>query len=193
MAHYAIYVPGLSDHRTYGQNIVIQLWRLFGIRPRYLALGWNKKEGFETKLARLLHETTKLRSAGHSVSLVGVSAGASAVINAYVKSDAVSSVVCICGKVNNPLTVKKSTFAENPDFKESLEQLQNSLAVLSPEMRKKIMSIHPRRDQTVPIADTIIDGAKEKTTLGRNHVIGIFFGIILGARSIAHFILAKER
>lgn len=193
MAHYAIYVPGLSDHRTYGQNVVIQLWRLFGVRPRYLALGWNKDEGLELKIARILKEVVSLRSAGHSVSLVSVSAGASAALNAYARSSDISSVVCICGKINNPETVQEATLAANPDFKKSLAQLQKSLTLLDQKKRKGILSIHPRKDQTVPVADTIIDGAQEKSTPGWNHVTGIFFAIILKSFSIARFILATQR
>ena len=77
MAHHIIYVPGLGDHKTYGQNIGIQIWRLFGFVPHYFPLGWATKEGFDQKLGRLLRQVDALRDQGHAVSLVGVSAGAS--------------------------------------------------------------------------------------------------------------------
>ena len=191
MAHYAIYVPGLGDHRSYGQEIAIQLWRIFGLRPRYLPLGWNKKTGFKAKLNQLMHEVEGLKAAGHSVSLVGISAGASAVLNAYAMSEDIASIVCVCGKINNPQTLKESTFIANPDFKESLEQLNSSLGLLGSKKRGNIMSIHPWRDQTVPIADTIIEGAMEKTVPGWSHVAGIFSGIIFGFPSISRFIRSR--
>lgn len=191
MAHYVIYVPGIGDHRTYGQNIAIQLWRLFGLRPIYMPLGWNKDEGFNKKQARLMDRIASLKSKGHSVSVVGVSAGASAVLNVFALSDDISGVVCISGKINNPGTVWKRVLAANPDFKESLNRVSNSLALLTPEKREKIMSIHPWRDMSVPIKDTIVDGAKEKTLPGWSHGSGIFFGVVAGSLPISRFILSK--
>ena len=188
MAHHAIYVPGLGDHRSFGQDYAIQIWRLYGIIPHYLPLEWRQVTGIETKLDRLMNEVKKIKSAGHSVSLVGVSAGASAVLNAYATSDLIDHVVCISGKINNPHTVGERTFKVNPDFRESLNALTNSLKSLNPEQRKKIMSIHCWRDQTVPIADTRISGVIEKTLPGWSHSTGIFFGVIFGAYSISRFI-----
>ena len=193
MAQYVIYIPGLGDHRSYGQDIALQFWRLIGLRPRYLPLGWNKKEGLDTKLAHIATEVTKLKNAGHSVALVGVSAGASAALNVYATLPDVSSVVCICGKINNPQTVKEKTFTANPDFKESLDRLNASLPLLGPEKRQKIMSMHPWKDQTVPVADTILEGAKETTIPGWSHVMGIFFAVTLGSFAIARFIFQNRK
>ncbi len=127
------------------------------------------------------------------MALVGVSAGASAVLNAYASSDDITRVICICGKINNPQTVPQHTYDKNPDFEESLQRLGKSMAKLDIRQRKNIMSIHPWKDQTVPVADTIIMGAKEKTLPGWSHVTGIFFGIVAGSRTIARFITSKVR
>lgn len=99
MAYHAIYIPGLGDNRTYGQNIAIQLWRLFGITPHYFPLGWDGKEGYESKQKRLIQKIELLTKYGDTVSLVGVSAGASAALNTYVQSDKVLKTIFICGKI----------------------------------------------------------------------------------------------
>ena len=192
MSKHVIFVPGLGDHRSYGQNIAIQLWRLFGLKPHYLALGWGIKQGYAAKQDRLLELVDSLYDAGNTVALVGVSAGASATLNAYASSNKISKLICICGKINNPQTVHLKTFEDNPDFEKSVNLVSQSLATLSPSQIASIMSIHPWRDQTVPIADTIIIGAKERTFPGWSHVSGIFFGIILGSVSISRFINSNK-
>lgn len=186
MTRHIIFVPGLGDYRSFGQNIGIQLWRLFGLTPHYLALGWNVKEGYEVKQQRLTKLIDTLRLSG-TVSLVGVSAGASAVLNTYAASDNIEKVVCISGKINNPQTIGPGTLLANHDFGESMKRLAASLKAIE-DRTQNIMSIHPVHDQVVPIADTIIPGAREKTVPGRSHASGIFFGIVFGAFSIVRFV-----
>lgn len=188
MALHVIYVPGLGDERPYGQKDIIRSWRIFGLHAHYLALGWAKAEGFETKLQRLLDKIDHLKTAGNDVALVGVSAGASAVINAYAqRPKKIRGVVCIVGKIQNPQTVHPRRFAHDPDFKASLYIVQDSLTKLGAHGRKKIMSIHPIYDQTVPVADTIIPGAVEKLVRTRGHIFTIFYTIIFRSRLIARF------
>lgn len=188
MSRHVIYIPGIGDHHSYGQNIAIQFWRLFGLRPHYMPLGWNKAEGFETKQQRLLDLIDSLHSENNSVSLVGVSAGASAALNAFSASNKITKVVCICGKINRPETIGKHLLKINPDFGESMARLPAALQRINP---KKVLSIHPVKDQTVPIPDTYIEGAAEKTLPGWSHTSGIFFDITLGSSVISRFISRK--
>jgi len=192
MTHHIIYIPGLGDQRTYGQHVAINLWRCFGFTPHYFPLGWNKKEGFNAKLERILQRVEQLSGDANHVSLVGVSAGASAVINAYVSSKKVTGVVSISGKINHPETVKPSVYATNPDFKESLEMLQNSLGLLTGKDKQRLLSIHPLKDLTVPLDDTRIPGVEEKTVIGWNHVQGIAAGVVMGSAAIARFLHETE-
>lgn len=188
MKHHVIFVPGLGDRRTYGQNIAIQLWRLFGLTPHYLALGWHTAEGFEVKLARLEQAITGLAVGGNAVSLVGASAGASAVMHALVRSPGVTGVVYICGKINHPETVLDEVYRRNPDFRESLATLQPLLTTLSPARRRHILNLHPSTDHSVPPADTRLAGTQERLIPGWGHMSGIFFGLVYGAPQIARFL-----
>jgi pimeloyl-ACP methyl ester carboxylesterase len=189
MTHHVIYIPGIGDHRSYGQNIAIQLWRLFGLTPHYLPLGWRTKEGFDRKLKRLLERIDLLRSRGDTVSLVGISAGASVVLAAYAQRPELNGVVCICGKIQNPGNIKSSTYAINPDFKESMRRVQTNLELLNRKsLLKNVMSMYALRDRTVPPEDARIKGAAEKIVPGWDHGSGIFFGVVLGAPAIAGFL-----
>ncbi len=188
MKHHIIYVPGLGDHHTYGQNIAINLWRFFGFTPHYFPLTWNRKDGLELKLKRLTEKIDSLRESGDVVSLVGISAGASAVLNAYVQRPDIVGVVYICGKINHPETVRDEVMKINPDFAESLAELPHSLEALSPGRTARLLNLHPRKDLSVPAEDTLIAGATEVIVPGWSHMTGIFFGVVYGAPIISKFL-----
>ncbi|MBX4188920.1 hypothetical protein KW792_02360 [Candidatus Saccharibacteria bacterium] len=188
MAKHVIYVPGLGDQRTYGQPVMLKFWRLFGVKAHYLALGWHSQESFDKKLERLTSLIDELHDKHGSVALVGVSAGATAVLNAYAAKDNIDKVVCICGKINNPQTVGQRVYEYNPPFKESVYLLQKNLNKLGSAKRAKIMSVHPLEDHTVPPADTLIDGAVELVIPTKGHVFSIYFSIMFRARTICRFL-----
>jgi hypothetical protein len=158
-----------------------------------LPLGWSKKENFGTKLLRVVKKIESLQNKGYLVSLVGISAGAGAALNAYSINNEVERVICISGKINHPASVRSEIYNKNPDFKKSMHRIKDSIGILgSKNLLKNIMSIHPTEDSTVPIEDTIIDGAIEKIFYGRGHASGIFYAITIGAPLIAGFIREKS-
>lgn len=193
MAHHVIYIPGLGDITSYGQSLAIQLWRLYGLRPHYLPLGWAGKEKFEPKLGRLLDKVDSLEKSGNKVSLVGVSAGASAVLNAYAKRKNIAGVVCIVGKIHNPQTVGDRIYKINPSFKESMLQVVGSLDGLGEAKKSRIMCIYNRADKTVPNKDSVIEGALNRKFLGWGHISAIFFTVTLGGPLIARFLHRQAR
>jgi hypothetical protein len=188
MVKAVIYIPGLGDRRKFGQDQIIKLWRVFGITPYYFPINWYKKEGFDKKLGRLLESIEELKRVHGSVSLVGISAGAGAAINAFATSNSVDSVILVCGKINNPQTIGEQRFKLNPDFRKSAFDVSRSLEKLNKSDRARILSIHPWSDDVVPIKDTMVEGAQEKTFAGWSHVSGIFFTVIFGGRTISKFI-----
>jgi predicted peptidase len=189
MKHHVIYVPGLGDERSYGQQQLLWFWRLYGLTPHYHAIGWADKEPFKFKLDHLLELIDSLKIGDNKVSLVGASAGASAVLTAYSRRfDDITGVVCISGKIQNGHTIGQKTYDHNPAFKESVAGLPAVLNKLDPNARRRVMSIHPAKDQTVPPADTIIPGATEKQVPVRGHIQSIFYCITISAPSIAKFL-----
>lgn len=180
MKQAVIYVPGLGDHRTRGQRLAARFWRLYGVRSEVILMHWRTKEPFETKLARLLARIDQLHQQGYQISLVGVSAGASAVINAFaLRQTELHRVVCICGKLRRPETISPNTYRRNPAFAESMQVLPDSLDHIPKKARKRICSIKPLADELVPPEDTTITGAQAKTIISFGHAPSIGLAVTL--------------
>ena len=193
MSHHVIYVPGLGDAKSRGQELVTRLWRPFGVRGHYVPMHWAVDEPWEAKLARLLQAIDELSRTG-TVSLVGTSAGASAVLQAFaLRKQAVAGVVCICGKINHPETVNPNYYTVNPAFKVALVQLQAVLPGITLADRARILSIHPLRDGIVPPPDTILPGAHERTIFSVGHGFSIFVALTLGAPGFILFLKRQAR
>ncbi len=151
-------------------------------------MNWNDGS-FGPKLAALLAEIDTYAARGERVSLMGSSAGASAVLNAYAeRSQAVTSVVCVSGKINRSENTCEVIRNQNPAFIESMGLLQSNLAKFTPSEKSRILSIHPLTDKTVATKDTIILGAHEQTIPVHGHAAAIGYGIIFDAPYISRFI-----
>lgn len=191
MAHHVIYIPGLGDSKTFGQDKAIKFWRIFGIAPHYLALGWEDKSGFDAKMEKLDGKVTDLLRSGHKVSLVGVSAAASAAVNYYVSNPALQAIVLIAGKVHNANQVHTLRYKMNPDFKTSMEKATASIKFIqSKGMAKNILSIYSEHDRVVPPKDSRIKGATHLQIFAWSHSSTIFLGIMLYGSTISRFIRA---
>lgn len=175
-----LFIPGLGDGKIRGENLAIKLlapWRLDG---EYFPIYWHKKEDFKTRIAELSKRIAELNSEGRRVVLVGYSAGASAAINALsANKEKVSRIILICGKIQNLDKINDSYFKLNPKFGGSVELLKKSLPDLDAEQRAKVLSIRPIFDETVPVKDTIIQGAKNKRVFMVGHVPTIAYCLSL--------------
>jgi hypothetical protein len=187
--HYIVYVPGLGDNKAFVQGILVYVWRLYGVRSVTRTMNWLDPEPFEEKLTRLLVEMDEKLAKGYKVSVVGASAGAGAVLNAFAaRSGQISGVVSICGKILHPETVSDYTYRRNPAFKESLAMLPSSLDELGEPERRRILSLHPKADPSVPVRDTHIDGAAEKTMPVVGHSVGILTALTIYGPHICKFL-----
>lgn len=184
-----VYVPGLGDiHNGRPQYLLTRLWRLYGVTTYYFPVGWNDDEPFTQKLDRLLQLIDKLSKNGR-VMLFGTSAGASLAINAFAKTqEQIDGVVLLCGKINNPHTISKQRYWQNPAFEASMNMVASSLATLSPQQRANILSMKPLADVIVPPADTFIEGSRSKTVFMWGHSVSIVFALIFYGFSISRFL-----
>ncbi|HEX5456277.1 MAG TPA: hypothetical protein VFW77_02820 [Candidatus Saccharimonadales bacterium] len=140
--HHIIYVPGILDDIYHAQSLAAATWRIHGVHGHCHPVPWAGKEKWQPKFQKLLDEIDRYRAEGHDVSLVGASAGASAVLNAYAeRADSVKGLVYICAKINAPETVSRKTYAENPAFKTSLELLQKNRKRFKPEDKARMLSL----------------------------------------------------
>ena len=184
--HHVIYVPGIGDWRPLGQDKGIEWWRLLGVRGHYHPVWWSSKELFEDKLNKLLAEIDGYSEQGDNVSLIGFSAGASAVLNAFAqRRDKITTVICVSGKINEPDTTSPHYFQENPAFKESLLLLQDNLATFSSEDKQRMLTLNPLVDLVVPLKDAVIPGVKRWRTIAFGHMMSIAVTLIFYAPFIA--------
>ncbi len=187
--HTIIYIPGLGDRSLRGQGVVLKLWQIYGVKTRIYRIFWADNKPFEDKFQNLLKEIDRLSEAGNKVSFVGVSAGASTALAAFAqRKSVISGVVCICGKINNAQTVHEVTYKQNPSFKESMKKLGKNMPELDKASRGRILSIHPLHDNIVPLNDTKIKGAREKTILTAGHIFSIVYAITIGSFGIVKFL-----
>lgn len=192
MAHHVIYIPGLGDHKTYGQPLALNLWRLYGLNPVYLPLSWHKQEGLEKKLDKI---DEKILSIGQDeeISLVGVSAGASAALNYASMNVSIRRIVLICGKVQHPESIRAKVYESNPDFRESMKAVGSSLIKLNEQGRTNdIMSVFSESDDTVPAEDSNIKGARHLEIDAWNHSSVIALSILLHGKKLSEFIKSRS-
>ena len=188
--HDVIYVPGLGDTRADGQRALISTWRFWGVRPHFLQMVWGEGDDFEPKLQRLLDRIDDLHGRGHKISLVGASAGAGAVINAFaLRQDKVSGVVCIAGKINNPEGIGPDYQRRSSPFVDSAYRVQASLDQLAFKTdRTRIQSRHAIFDPVVPTRDSEVVGGQNKTVPSVGHAITIATQLLFGAPFFIRFL-----
>ena len=188
-----IYIPGLGDEKPRGQKLALNLFKIFGIKPYYFAVGWKNSGTYQSRMNELDELITNLYKT-RSVNLFAASAGASAAINTYARNlDKISSVSLVCGKINNIDKISSSYYSVNPNFKESVSNLKNSLAKLNSNSRNKILSIRPQNDPVVPPKDTIIKGAKNLQSFTYGHTPTIVHYLTIGLPRIVWWIKKNSK
>jgi len=195
MRETVIYVPGLGDANPRAQRLLIRTWRVWGVKPLLFQMNWGDGEAFAPKLRRLLKLIDDEVSKGRKVSLVGASAGAGAVINAFAaRKDKIQGVVCICGKVNNPETIGPRYSTGNKAFVDSARQVQFSLDKLDFDAdRTRIESRYAIFDPIVSQSDSEIAGAHNRTVPTVGHSITIASQLLFGAPSFLRFLKHIQR
>jgi len=187
--HAIIYIPGLGDRQVVGQRLAISTWRRLSVEPMLFQMKWADGESFASKLDSLLTLIDRLTREGKLVSLVGSSAGGSAVINAYAeRRQHIHGVVCICGKLRNKDNIWSGTYRQNPAFEQSMIMLADSTPQLTTKDRQRILSLHPTSDQSVPVADTKLPGVASKGMPVAGHVSGIAYGLTIGSFGVIRFL-----
>lgn len=191
--HHIIYVPGLHDQLFLNKsltNVIPYIWRLHGFATHIVYPHWEEGS-FRPKLQKILKEIDDLYNLGHRVSLVGQSAGGSAVLNAFSeRRDIISGVVNICGRMRAGENVKPTLNLAgrySPAFIESVKLFEEiNEPTLTDQDRRKIMTIRPLWDETVPKSTVPINGAKNTVLPSVEHSLSgilactVYSGITLG-------------
>ncbi|HVX23789.1 MAG TPA: hypothetical protein VG992_00375 [Candidatus Saccharimonadales bacterium] len=190
MPLHLIYIPGLGDQGDIkGQRWAVARWTRHGVEAEVFQMHWADKEPWAAKFKRLLTRIDELHAAGHRVALVGASAGASSVINAFAaRQDKIVGCVLIAGKVNRPQAIGPGYRHENPAFVTSAYNCEKALQTLNAAARQRILSRYALVDETVYKPDSRIPGARNRLSPTVTHVGTIAFQITLGAPSFIRWL-----
>lgn len=177
--HRVIVVPGLGEHP---ERIAwfVRHWRRHGLKPMVHLMGWHDGEKeFLLKLQMLLEIIDQCAARGERVSLVGCSAGGSAVLNAFgERREAVHRVIsisaCLRRESKNGFPAYASRAASSPSFDASVRLFETNEHLLTDQDRKKIMTVRAVfGDSVVPADTTILPGAQNTTVPVPGHLPSI--------------------
>ncbi|HVW23418.1 MAG TPA: hypothetical protein VHB51_02980 [Candidatus Saccharimonadales bacterium] len=185
-----IYIPGLGDQgENKGQRWAVAHWLRHGVEAEVFQMHWADSEPWTAKFKRLLDRIDELTEQGKKIALVGASAGAGAVINAYAaRQNKIVGCVLIAGKVNRPETIGPNYRKENPAFITSAYDCEKALSTLDAAARQRILSRFALIDETVYKPDSRIPGARNRLSPTISHVGTIAFQLTLGAPSFIRWL-----
>ncbi len=187
--HTIIYIPGLGDHKLGRQASTVRWWRIFGVQSLIYTMNWLENDTFDDRMEGLLKKIDELIQEGHTVSIVGVSAGASVALSVFSKrKNVMHRAVCLCGKIGNLDRINPRYFKRHPNFHSSVKELQKNLPSLTDEDKKRILSVRPLYDELVYVKDSILPGSNQKILPTVGHVVSIAYGISIGSFGIIRFI-----
>lgn len=189
-----IVVPGLGDGGRFFRFMVKNWWRMF---PNEIhAFGWRDKDaGLINKQNSLLQKIDALAKDGRKVYLVGISAGGSAVLNAFMaRRMVVSGVVNVCGRVKEGIGVRptlKKAARTSEIFAQSVKNCESGLSSLANSDLKKILTIRPIYDEIVPTSTVDIEGATNRIIPSFFHGISIRCSMVFWRSKIINFLISK--
>lgn len=196
--HKVIIVPGLGDE-TNKIRFATNHWRSHGLEPVVHSMGWHDgKNKFEPKLQRLVKLIDKFSHEGDTVSLVGTSAGGSAVLNAFIeRKDKIHRVVNICGRLRVGTQKGFRSFeartSSSPTFAQSIRLCESREDKLIDVDRLKIMTVRAMfGDELVPGNTAILKGAYNIRIPTLEHIFSIGMALTLLSKLIILFINQKD-
>ena len=197
--HSVILIPGLGDDSKVSElamKSATHHWKDFGLHVVVHAVFWRNNEAFEPKLLRVLALIDDLASAG-TVSLVGVSAGASMAFNAFhERKNSVHRAVNVCGRLRtgkHRLRSLERMAATSIAFKQSVHAFERNEGTLRADERSRLMTIRPFfGDELVPHDTAYLAGAQNRWIYTAEHGLSILLSLRLPG-SIVSFLTEQQR
>ena len=189
---HVVIVPGLSDNPA-GLRWLTRNWvERYGLIPHIVRFGWyGHVDDFAPRLDRLGEYIDGLLADGKHVSLLGTSAGASAVLNAFFsRRDAIQGVVSVCGRLRAGEGVYPSLdHSRNRRlFKPSVLRCEEGIGGLTSADKGHILTVSPLFDEFVPVATMTIAGATNRRIVAIEHMAGIYLALSVYARIVVDFL-----
>lgn len=182
MIHKVIVVPGLGDE-TNIIKWVVSGWKRYDLEPIIHNIWWKTEpKHFEPKLKRLVNLIDRLSEDGNKISLLGASAGGSAVLNAFLRrKNKIRKVVSVCGRLRRGeekgLRSFESRTSSSLAFKESVLMFEKDEQTLDKKDRNNIMTVRALFDELVPDNTAVVEGANNKQIKSIEHVFSIWMSL----------------
>lgn len=191
--HKVIIIPGLGDDLT-KLRWVTRHWIKYGLEPILYNIQWRSGEKhFKHKLDKLIKTIDDLNSRGDKISLLGTSAGGSAVVNVFCsRKNKIHKVINVCGRLRKGDGVYPTldfTSRSSLAFKESVLLCEKNQKSISDVDSKRILTIRPLFDETVPISTTTLYGARNDQIFSIGHVFSIALSMTLLSKRLINFLL----
>jgi len=199
-----VIIGGLDDERMIVWP-VSWLWgfweRAYGIKVVPYYMFWHKTsvEAFERKIMDAVALVKGLKSEGYSVSLLGMSAGASAAFNAYYQcKDQVDSLINCCGRLRKGgpeirIRTLDLAAAGSPLFRKSVLSCEEGLSSLGPNDLAKILTLRAALDEIVPAQTSVVPGARNVLLPTIEHTTSIILSMTVFSKLVANFMRRSWR
>jgi len=192
--HKVIFIPGLDD-RVKPIARITRSWGDNGLSAEYIGMDWlNPETKLSEKLLHLSDLIARYSSSGDQVSLIGISAGGSAALNAFVENrEKIYRVINVCGRLRTgPQTgfraLERRSWKSRTFF-ESVKLFESRESELNNQDRQKIMTIRAMfGDQLVPSDTTIVHGATNISIPTIEHVTSIYSSLTFFSSILIKFL-----
>jgi hypothetical protein len=181
-----LYVSGFGSRYDATRRFLLRFWRIYGISTELVAMRWDDGVDYDTKL-RLLHQAIN-KNKDKNIVLIGESAGASIVINAYAnRSKDIYRAMSLCGKNQGAKTVAGRFYSKNPAFEKSIRMADDNIQSLDMHQKEKFTSIYALYDPVIPAHESIVPGSRQVKLWTFGHLVSILLSL-----SLLSFILVRE-
>ena len=184
----AIIIPGLGG-RYHLYKYAIRNWSRHGIHPTIFSVKWEDDESYQSKAARLNDLVVKLSGDDSTLIVVGISAGASAALNAFAQYDRIERVVLICGFMNIRFMNQELMAKRSRAFVDSVRALSDTLPELTAEQKERILSLTSYNDIVVNDKASHIDGVPHQKIRAYGHIFGIAVALLFYAKTMKKWVV----
>jgi hypothetical protein len=148
--HYLLVILGIPAWDRF-ISCVVYPFRYFGITPLVENICWTSKNTTFDQKQEVLMQRIDALSNKEVVSLLGISAGGSAVINVFsLKKEKIQRVVTLCSRFTDNCGQLSSGMKKCEAYRDSIKRVQETEQSLSKNDKKKILTIKALYDEKVP-------------------------------------------
>lgn len=179
MQHCLIIIPGLGD------NAALTETATKGFEKNNISIfihkaPWNDiKESFDKKLDRLVNLIDNYHSKGFLVSILGISAGASLVLNAYtIRKDKINKVICVCGRLRTGNDLAHWFYPwskRSPAFYKSVINSEKNQRLFTNKDSRQFLVFNAIYDDLVPLKTSFLERAENIRVPMVGHLFSIFY------------------